>query len=298
MLRHLGYADVGGAGRGRRPLGHRRGPHRDLRPRRHRRHARVRGRGHRAARRAGARLPPRRWAARDRPGRGPARAPQAPWHRPAGLRARPSAGSRGPIYPIVQGIVFTICAGYLTFSGVLWGPLFGPQSRGRRLPLAAVLAADPAPGHAGVAEPGPADPVDPDRLPGHLLLLPEGLLPLLLRGSARLRRRRADGPPPVRARERLPVHPPEPPPLHAVPGVHPAVLPVAGRHSGVHQLGTSAGRGTIRGSASVALFLREHRAAHRLLAVVPLAAAPRRRPDRLLLVHRRAPRSATRSGSA
>jgi hypothetical protein len=31
------------------------------------------------------------------------------------------------VYPIVQAIVFTVCAGYLTFSGVLWGPLFGPQ---------------------------------------------------------------------------------------------------------------------------------------------------------------------------
>jgi hypothetical protein len=31
------------------------------------------------------------------------------------------------VYPIVQGIVFTLCAAYLTFSGVLWGPLFGPQ---------------------------------------------------------------------------------------------------------------------------------------------------------------------------
>ena len=31
------------------------------------------------------------------------------------------------IYPIVQGLLFTFCAGYLTFSGVLWGPLFGPQ---------------------------------------------------------------------------------------------------------------------------------------------------------------------------
>jgi hypothetical protein len=31
------------------------------------------------------------------------------------------------IYPLVQGLVFTICAGYLTFSGVLWGPIFGPQ---------------------------------------------------------------------------------------------------------------------------------------------------------------------------
>jgi hypothetical protein len=31
------------------------------------------------------------------------------------------------VYPIIQAIVFTVCAGYLTFSGVLWGPLFGPQ---------------------------------------------------------------------------------------------------------------------------------------------------------------------------
>ena len=31
------------------------------------------------------------------------------------------------VYPILQGTVFTICATYLTFSGVFWGPLFGPQ---------------------------------------------------------------------------------------------------------------------------------------------------------------------------
>ena len=31
------------------------------------------------------------------------------------------------VYPILQAIVFSVCAGYLTFSGVLWGPLFGPQ---------------------------------------------------------------------------------------------------------------------------------------------------------------------------
>jgi hypothetical protein len=30
------------------------------------------------------------------------------------------------VYPIVQGIVFTICASYLTFSGVIWQPLGGP----------------------------------------------------------------------------------------------------------------------------------------------------------------------------
>ena len=31
------------------------------------------------------------------------------------------------IYPVVQAVVFTVCAGYLTFSGIFWGPLFGPQ---------------------------------------------------------------------------------------------------------------------------------------------------------------------------
>jgi hypothetical protein len=31
------------------------------------------------------------------------------------------------VYPVVQAIVFSVCAGYLTFSGILWGPLFGPQ---------------------------------------------------------------------------------------------------------------------------------------------------------------------------
>jgi hypothetical protein len=30
------------------------------------------------------------------------------------------------IYPVVQGIVFTICATYLVFSGVIWNPIGGP----------------------------------------------------------------------------------------------------------------------------------------------------------------------------
>lgn len=30
------------------------------------------------------------------------------------------------IYPVVQAVVFTICAGYLMFSGVIWQPLGGP----------------------------------------------------------------------------------------------------------------------------------------------------------------------------
>jgi hypothetical protein len=31
------------------------------------------------------------------------------------------------VYPVVQAVVFTLCAGYLTFSGIFWGPIFGPQ---------------------------------------------------------------------------------------------------------------------------------------------------------------------------
>ena len=77
-----------------------------------------------------------------------------------------------------------------------------------------------------VDQPRPPDPLDPARLPGDLLLLPQGLLPVLLRRPARLRGRRADGPPRLQAGDGVPVHPPEPPPLLPVSRVHPAVLPV------------------------------------------------------------------------
>jgi hypothetical protein len=30
------------------------------------------------------------------------------------------------VYPVVQAVVFTVCASYLTFSGVIWQPLGGP----------------------------------------------------------------------------------------------------------------------------------------------------------------------------
>src|SRR5262245_5917800 len=64
----------------------------------------------------------------------------------------------------------------------------------RRLSLAAVLATDRAVLAAQLDQSGPLDPVDPARLPGDLLLLPEGVLPLLLRRSARLRGGGAHGP--------------------------------------------------------------------------------------------------------
>src|SRR6185503_10525796 len=96
----------------------------------------------------------------------------------------------------------------------------------------------------------------------------------------------------VRPRERLPVHPPEPAPLPAVPRVHPAVLPVDRRHPGVRRVGRRhadphavPGDGPSADRPRRRAAPREHGAAHRLLAVVPLAAAPRRREDRLLLMH-------------
>ena len=43
--------------------------------------------------------------------------------------------------PGVQAVVFTVCATYLFVSGILLTPLFGTPVRGRRLPVAVLLAA-------------------------------------------------------------------------------------------------------------------------------------------------------------
>src|SRR4029078_4252098 len=144
--------------------------------------------------------------------------------------------------------------------------------RAAGLPVAALLAADPAELAAGLEQSRAPDPVDPARLPGHLLLLPEGLLPLLLRPSARLRGRGADRPPPLQDGDGVPVHPPEPPPLLPVPGVLPAVLPLGG-----HRSGACPGR-PAPARARWADHGRQRHAADRLLTVLPLAPASRRRP--------------------
>ena len=73
---------------------------------------------------------------------------------PASLRVpRKPAGTEAPgfgltrrvdrwwVAPSVQGTLFTILAGYLFFCGIVWTPLFGTRLRGRRLPVAALLAA-------------------------------------------------------------------------------------------------------------------------------------------------------------
>ena len=59
-------------------------------------------------------------------------------------------------------------------------------------------------------------------------------------------------PPEVRAGERLSVHPPEPPPLPAVPGVHPARVPVVRPPAGLHLAPTRRSPTRARGSASAA----------------------------------------------
>ena len=154
-------------------------------------------------------------------------------HKPRGTaleRAwRHHAGSiDGGWPPAVQGTLFTVCATYLFISGILLTPLFGTPyetAGGLLSPLfSPLIAPDWLP---TLDQPRAVHPVGPARLPGDLLLLPQGLLPLLLRRPAGLRGRRADRPPPLLDGGDVPVHPPEPPSLLPVPRVHPAVLPVA-----------------------------------------------------------------------
>ena len=130
--------------------------------------------------------------------------------------------------PAAQGALFTICATYLFVSGILLWPIFGDQIPyevdGYLSPLfSPLIAPDWMPTWLS---PGLAHPVDPARLPGDLLLLPQGVLPLLLPGSARLRRRRAHDPSPLPDGGGAAVHPPEPAPVLPVPRVRPALLPV------------------------------------------------------------------------
>src|SRR5439155_4692965 len=63
----------------------------------------------------------------------------------------------------------------------------------------------------------PADPSVPTGLPADLLLLPQGLLPLVLVGAARMRGHGRPGR--VPRRDPLPADPAEPAPVHLLPGV-------------------------------------------------------------------------------
>src|SRR4051812_6476982 len=151
--------------------------------------------------------------------------------------------------------------------------------RGRRLPVAALLAADPAGLAAVLDQPGPPDPVDPARLPGDLLLLPEGVLPLLLRRSARLRCRRAGRPSALRDGDGTAVHPPERAPVLPVPRIRPALLPV-GRRGAIAPI-----RGPVADRPGRLRPVLQRGSPLGLLLVMPFAATPHRRPHGLLLVH-------------
>ena len=167
-------------------------------------------------------------------------------HRAASGSAITRRVDRWWIAPGVQGALFTICATYLFISGILLDAAVRDAVRGRRLPVAAVLAADHARLAADLVQPRHPHPVDPARLPGDLLLLPQGLLPVLLRRSARLRGRRADDPSPLPDGDGPPVHPPEPPPVLPVSRVRPAVLPVGRRRVVARGSTASGGSGSGR----------------------------------------------------
>src|SRR5205823_6177434 len=102
-------------------------------------------------------------------------------------------------------------------------PLRDPV-RGGRLPLAVVLTTAGTAVPAGVVQSGDPDPVDPARVSSDLLLLPQGLLPLLLRRPAGMRGGGAHDPSRLQDGNRLPVHPPEHSPLFPLSRVHSALL--------------------------------------------------------------------------
>ena len=166
----------------------------DLRPRRHDRARRASPTRSSSASARRPRPPP----PDDRaPGAASALPAQAGRDRAARPRRRPAGSTAGGWRPASRATVFTVCATYLFISGILLTPLFGTpyEVDGYLSPLfSPLIAPDWLPTWFS---PGDPDPVDPARLPGHLLLLPQGLLPLLLRRPARLRRRRADRPSPL-----------------------------------------------------------------------------------------------------
>ena len=122
-------------------------------------------------------------------------APKVPPPKPRGTAARgfgaTSRRTRWWLAPAVQGTVFTVCATYLFISGVLLTPLFDTpyEVDGYLSPLFSPLIVLPF--LPAWFSPAILDPVGSRWLPGDLLLLPQGLLPLLLRRPPGLRRGRA-----------------------------------------------------------------------------------------------------------
>ena len=71
---------------------------------------------------------------------------------------RTNRQTRWWLAPLTQGTLFTMRAVYLFFSGIIWTPLTRARLRGRRLSLAAVLAAAVRGAGCRGSSAGPADP--------------------------------------------------------------------------------------------------------------------------------------------
>ncbi len=182
--------------------------------------------------------------------------------------------------PLGVGFWLAVLVLYSVFSALVWTPGLRRAERGRRLPVAVLLPAVPGPRPAARHLAGDPDPVDPDRLPGHLLLLPARLLPDLPGRSARLRGGGA---------------------------AHPSALPDGGgaarsssrtstassctsrssswRSTGSRSWSSFAGPGGPRLGLGSVILLVDIIAPERATCSVPLDAPPRGRAARLLLVH-------------
>ena len=214
---------------------------------------------------------------------------RAPPSRASGRRCGSIAGASRPA---IVGIGFTLFILYSLVSSLLLLPVFGfpYEVDGYLSPFFSPLIVLPVPARVVLA--GDPHPLDPARLPGHLLLLPQGLLPGVLLRSARLRGRRAQRPPDDSGSRRA--FPFILQNLHRY-FLYLAFIPltflwidavVSLRHDDQWRIGL----GTFAA--------RDQRgAAHLLLVLVPLAAPPRRRQARLLLVHRARSARGTRCGS-
>ena len=115
--------------------------------------------------------------------------------------------------PLGVGFWLAVLVLYSVFSALLWTPVFGApnEADGYLSPFyfPALPRSRPAARHLA----GHPDPMDPGRLPGHVLLLPARLLPGLPRRSAGVRGGGATRPPALPDGGGAAVHPPEPPPL-------------------------------------------------------------------------------------
>src|SRR6266705_203510 len=161
-----------------------------------------------------------------------------------GVADRRGAGTGRGAHP-AQGCLVDPTAGHGGGAGRLrrlrhLGRLHRPRLLRRPLPVPVLLAlpdrqlrARDLAAHRRLVEAvaGPARPAVPARLPADLLLLPQGLLPLVLVGAAGVRG--AGRPRALHRRDPLPAHPPERPPLLLLPGAALSADPDVGRAPGL-----------------------------------------------------------------